>query len=31
VFTLLFLIERIWIGDLPRNSVIHADQMAEAG
>jgi TRAP-type C4-dicarboxylate transport system permease small subunit len=31
LFTLLFLIERIWIGALPRNSVIHADQMAEIG
>jgi hypothetical protein len=29
LFTLLFLIERVWVGEPPKTSVIHADQAAE--
>ncbi len=29
LFTLLFLIERVWVGDPPKTSIMYADQSAE--
>ena len=30
LFTLLFLIERVWVGDPPKTSIMYADQASEA-